>query len=87
MSTNRNHPMAIAAEVARLLDSDPVMAEQVKQHISEGRLCALLGISPEVPKFGSFEEMLETLEIPDRDALEYVLEKFSKAEILRALDK
>lgn len=42
MSTS---PMIIAADVARWLESDPVAAAQVKEHIRPTRLVELLDLS------------------------------------------
>lgn len=41
-------PLHLASEVAALLDRDPILARQLKEHLSEERLCELLEIEPEV---------------------------------------
>lgn len=39
--------MYLAQEIARLIESDPVAAAQVKEHIKPTRLCELLDVVPE----------------------------------------
>ncbi len=48
-----------AAMIAVLLDRDPVMAGEIKKHISEARLAELLGISPR-----AFEKPADATELP-----------------------
>jgi hypothetical protein len=45
MTTN---PCTTAAEVAKLLDSDPIMASQIKEYLSHERIHELLELEPEL---------------------------------------
>jgi hypothetical protein len=41
----------LAQEVARLLDQDPIMASQVKEHIKPDRLREVLGLGHHAPDY------------------------------------
>ena len=72
-----DHPMHLAAEVAKLLESDPVAAGQVKEHIKEERLCELLGLVY-MPDAEEAEEMT------DFALLNEVKARFTRAQVLAA---
>lgn len=80
------NPTDLAREIARLLVSDPIAASQVKEFVKEERLCELLEISPE----------LVVKEVPadvddevsgDDAALQRVVKRFTKAQVLEAFRK
>ena len=54
------HPTDLAAQIARLLDSDPIAARQVREHLSDERLIELLEITP--PQTTSLKEALDNCE-------------------------
>lgn len=79
-----DHPMELAKQMARLLESDQVAASQIKEHLGEARTYELLRLEPpeeldepEDDLLGKGDEHLDTLR--------RVIKNFSKAEVLEAL--
>lgn len=60
-----DHPMHLAAELAKLLESDPVAVSQIKDHLSSERLIELLEIKP--PMTSTVEEAVERCEKSEED--------------------
>lgn len=73
-------PVALAEQIAKLLDSDPVAARQVREYLSDERLIELLELQVPLSAVDLDEE--------DPDAvLEIVVENFSTSEVLAAFAK
>lgn len=69
-----DHPISLSQEIAKLLESDPIAASQVKEHLPQDRLIELLGIDPH-----------EGSQMIDQDeALAYVVKTYTQSQILRA---
>ncbi len=82
--------MDLAREMSKLLESDSVAAAQIKEHISAERLIELFGLTrDDLPKGAddprSFSEMLNESDFTNEDALQHVVGRFKKSEILAAL--
>lgn len=85
-----NMPLKLASEVAALIQSDPVMSRQIKEHVSPTRLAELLEIDPIVivgdepaPEASrSLTDVLESYE--NGEVLEYITQAYTLAEILEA---
>lgn len=81
-----DNPISLACEIAVLLNSDPVAAAQIKEHLKPRRLVELLDLhvifeedlmpDEEAPKESATEE--------SERALITVLSHYSKAEVLAA---
>lgn len=86
MSSTNEHPMALACQIARLLESDPISARQVREYISPERLAQLLEI--ELFRTETLEEAFDNCDVDRTDiddwALEHVVKTFSKADVLEA---
>ena len=67
-----DHPMTLANAIARLLESDPIAAAQVKEHIKPGRLREILEVEPRISDFDTDE------------ILDYVSTHFTRAQVLAA---
>jgi hypothetical protein len=52
----------LASEVAQLLDRDPIMARQLKEHVGENRLLEILEIKPVIEK-ETVKDELEEMEL------------------------
>ena len=76
------HPFALAREMARLLESDLVATAQIKEHITEERLCEILRIEP--PESDEVIHPCAPDEV-DIDELKSYLKNFSRAQVLAAL--
>lgn len=57
------NPMALAQQIAQLLDSDPIAASQVREHLSEERLIELLEINP--PMTATLDDALDNCTVED----------------------
>ena len=55
MSLILEHPTALAKEVASLIDADPIMARQLKEHVKPERLLELLEIDAVLLGFEDFD--------------------------------
>ncbi len=67
-----DHPMTLAAEIARLIESDPVAAAQVKEYLSEDRLREILGLS-DIPTL---------LDVPEEDLEVFITDNYTRAHVL-----
>lgn len=76
--------MYLAQEIARLIESDPVAACQVKEHIKPARLCELLDVVPE-PDPEQERPYSDLDSVSDDRLLDYVANRFTRTEILRAI--
>ncbi len=67
-----NHPCTSAAEVAKLLDSDPIMASQIKEYLSTERICGLLELKKPEADLDDFtdEDLAKELRIREKDRAE-----------------
>ena len=87
-----DHPIRLSQAIASLLESDPIAVAQVKETIAAERLIELFGISrDDLPKYGrderTFSEFLIDSDFNAEDALQYVINHYTKSEILEALGR
>jgi hypothetical protein len=75
--------MPLAQELARLLERDPIATGQIKEHLAAERLFELLGVEQEIRNI--VEDERELSDFDKDEILEYVVNKFTKAEILAAI--
>ena len=76
------NPITLAQEMARLLESDLVATAQIKEHITEERLCEILRIEPPESEDEGHRFPPEEAEI---DELKDYLTHFTRAQVLAAL--
>ena len=76
------NPIVLAQEMARLLESDLVATAQIKEHITEERLCEILRIEP--PESDEVTHSCAPDEV-DVDEMKSYLKNFSRAQVLAVL--
>lgn len=59
-------PMALAQQIAQLLDSDPIAARQVREHLSDERIYELLELPP--APTSTLDEALDNCTVEDIEA-------------------
>lgn len=87
-----DHPVRLSQSIAALLESDPVAVAQVKETIAAERLIELFGLSrDDLPRGAldprSFSEMLHESDFSPEDALEFVVNHYTKSEVLEAFGR
>ncbi len=76
------HPLYQAQLIAQYLDNDPILARQVKEHISEERLLELFEIKPEVVIREAEEALLDAVcDSTPSEILKVLLDRFSEEEL------
>lgn len=77
-----DHPSELAREIARLLDSDPIAASQVKEHLKPDRITELLNMPLREFEDAGLDEVME--EFPNSEILRWVRRNFSRSDVLKA---
>ncbi len=68
------HPIDLAKQIARLLESDPIASRQVREHITNDRLVELLEIVP--PATDTLDEALGNCRLSDHDIERLMRERY-----------
>ena len=78
------HPYPLAQEISRLLESDPIAAAQVKEHIAPERLFELLGIEAPEPEVEVVEHLVD---MDNEELMAEAMLRFTLAEVIAAYRK